>query len=438
MPTCERCGHELPTDARFCDHCGNRHTTTVPTVRENPMESPAVRALLQRADSLRSEGELGAALDLVQEAAEQVGDSPEWARLEYSVRSSIARTAVQAGDVADPLPGMRYEPMSPLARIEADLEAGPVINPAVLAFVADGELVRIPSGVFAARKGSGPVMGPLAELLRRGEAQRFALPDLRPTLVQCERQGGRVWVAGRRRSGSGHALVHHEPSTGWTEVLQNSSAFTHLARCAQGRRLVAGTADGQVILLDIDQGRAGHLGSRYLSRAPVLRCGVAADSDLAFAWTGRGQPVLVGPLVSAGELRRLEVPHHDVTDVCSAGGGRLVATIDEVGQLCFFRIDGGRLVGQAHLPVLADPSLHIGGSDPSHDLAVVRPGGNTLHCYTFRYLVFVGEPVHVVRTKPEKLPDGGRVDLGPFADFVVHYDDGRVAVFASNMAPVEG
>jgi hypothetical protein len=438
MASCERCGHTLPTDARFCDHCGSRHTITVAAVRENPMESPAVRALLQRADSLRSDGELGAALDLVQEAAEQVGDSPEWARLEYSVRASIARAAVQAGDVADPLPGMRYEPMTPLARIEAELEAGPVINPALLAFVADGELVRIPSGVFTARKGRGPVMGPLSDLVRRGDARTFPLPDLRPTLVQCERQGGRVWVAGRRKTGQGHVLFHHEPTSGWTEVLANDTAITHLARCAQGRRLVVGTADGQVLLLDIDAGRASRLGGRYLSRAPVLRCGVAADSDLAFAWTGRGQPVLVGPIVSSGELRRLDVPHHDVTDVCAAGGGRLVATIDEVGQLCFFRLDGGKLVGQAHLPVLADPQLYIGGADPSHELAVVRPGGATLHCYTFRYLVFVGEPVHVVRTKPEKLPDGGRIDLGPFADFVVHYDGGRTAVFASNMAPLKG
>ena len=431
MATCERCGHELPGAAKFCDHCGARHTTSVQAVRD-PMQSPAVRALLQRAEGLRASGQLGAALDLVQEAGEQVGNSPAWMKVEYSIRASIARTAVETDHVGEPLPGVRYEPMTPLARIEAQVDVGPSINPAVLAFVQGDQLIRIPSGVFTGNK--GPAIGTLSDLRKRREARFVPLPGITATQVLCDWQGGRVWVAGKRDDG--HALFLHDPEGGWTEVLGDMEAeVTALSLGAQGRRLVVGTELGQVLLLDIEGDRPILMGSRFLTRRVVRRCGVAADSDLAFAWSGRSEPVLVGPLIAAGELRRLDVPHRDVTDVRSAAGGRLVATIDEVGQLCFFRLETAESVGQVHLPTLADPEMQIGGTDTSHERAVIRPGGNTLHCYEFRYLVFVGEPVYVRRTKPEKLADGGHLALGPFADFVVHYDGTRIAVFHANMAP---
>ena len=435
MPTCDRCGHELPTEAQFCDNCGSRHTTSVQVVRENPMKSPAVRKLLQQAEALRADGQIGPALDLIQEAAEQVGSTPAWVKLEYSMRASIARSAVEADEVGEPLPGVHYDPMQPVGRIEAQVDVGPSINPALLAFISRDRLIRVPSGVFQGSK--TPVVGTLDELLARGEARSVPLPDLEATHVLCAWQGGRVFVGGRRVSGEGHTVAWHHPDTGWTEATQPLEAeVTSMALGAQGRRLVVGTAVGQILLYDIEDGRLKFLGSRYLARTPVIRCGVAADRDLAFAWTGRGDPVLVGPLISAGSLRRLGVPHGDVTDVCAAGGGRLVATIDEVGQLCFFRMSDARKVGQTHLPVLQDPQLRIAGTDPNHELGVIRPGGNTLHCYEFRYLVFVGESVHVVRTKPEKLPDGGRLDLGPQADYVVHVDGKRVAVFRAHMTPV--
>ncbi len=434
MPSCDRCGHELPDQAQFCDNCGSRHTSSVQVVRENPMKSPAVRKLLQQAEALRVEGQIGPALDVIQEAGEQVGSTPAWIKLEYSMRASIARSAVEADEVGEPLPGVRYDPMQPVARIEARVDVGPGVNPALLAFVSGDRLIRIPSGVFQGSK--VPVVGTLDELLARGEARSVALPDLQATRVQCGWQGGRVFVSGRRLAGGGHAVAWHHPDTGWMEASQPLEAeVTSMALGAQGRRLVVGTAVGQVLLYDIEDSRLKFLGSRYLARTPVVRCGVAADSDLAFAWTGRGDPVLVGPLISAGSLRRLGVPHGDVTDVRAAGGGRLVATIDEVGQLCFFRMSDARKVGQTHLPVLQDPQLRIAGTDPSHEQAVIRPGGSALHCYEFRYLVFVGEPVHVVRTKPEKLPDGGLLELGPQADYVVHVDGTRIAVFRANMSP---
>jgi hypothetical protein len=437
MASCERCGNELPTEAQFCDHCGSRHTTSVQVVRENPMKSPAVRKLLQQAEGLRTDGQLGEALDLIQEAAEQVGSTPAWVKLEYSMRASIARSAVEADEVGEPLPGLRYEPMTLLARIEGQVDVGPSINPALLALVTGDQLIRIPSGVFEGSR--GPVEGTLEELEARGEARSVPLPGLRASRIQCGWQGGRVFVGGCRTDGDGYALAVHHPDTGWTEAKAPLEAeITALALGAQGRRLVVGTSVGQVLLFDTEGNRCAYMGSRFLARTPVVRCGVAEEGDLVFAWTGRGDPILVGPLISAGSLRRLGVPHADVTDVCVAGGGRLVATIDEVGQLCFFRIADTRKVGQTHLPVLQDPQLRIAGTDPSHELAVIRPGGATLHCYEFRYLVFVGEPVHVVRTKPEKLPDGGQLELGPQADFVVHEGGGQITVYKANMTPALG
>ena len=434
MSSCERCGQGLPGEAKFCDHCGARNTTTVQAVRENPLDSPAVRSLLQRAESLRAAGEIGEALDMVQEVAEKVGNSPAWARIEYSMRSNIARSAVEADQVGDPLPGVRYDPMQPLARIETTLDVGPAINPALLAFTQGDRLIRIPSGVFAG--GKTPLMTGLDRLLKRGDARAVTIPDAAPTRILGDRQGSRVWVAGNRADGG--VLLAHDPKSGWTEVLTGlGAAITAMTLGAQGRRLVVGTDVGQILLLDIEGERPVQLGTRFLTRKRVVRCGVAADGDVAFAWSGRGEPVLVGPVIAAGELKRLEVPHRDVTDVRSAAGGRLVATIDEVGQLCFFRIDNTESVGQVHLPVLQDPQMQIGGTDYAQELALIRPGGNALHCYEYRYLVFVGEPVYVVRTKPEKLDDGGRLVLGTLADFIAHYDGNRIAVFAANMRPVK-
>jgi len=435
MPSCERCGNELPDDAKFCDGCGARYTSSLPSVRENPQDSPAVRALLQRAEGLRAAGDIGAALDLVQEAAEKVGHSAAWARIEYSMRANIARSAVENDQVGDPLPGVRYDPMQPLARIETELDIGPTVNPAVLAFTRGDRLISVPSGVFSG--GKTPLMAGIDRLLKRGEARSVPLPDMAPTRILCDRQGSRIWVAGNRSDGG--VLLSHDPKGGWSEVLTGlGAAVTALSLGAQGRRLVVGTDVGQITLLDIEGERPAQLGTRFLTRQRIVRCGVAADGDVAFAWSGRGEPVLVGPVIAAGELKRLEVPHRDVTDVRSAAGGRLIATIDEVGQLCFFRIDNTESVGQVHLPVLQDPQMQIGGTDYAQELAVVRPGGNALHCYEFRYLVFVGEPAYVVRTKPEKLDDGGRLVLGTLADFIAHYDGARIAVFAANMRPVKG
>jgi len=424
----------LPAEAKFCDHCGSRHTISVQAVREAPLESPAVRNLLQSAESLRAAGKIGAALDMVQEAAEKVGNSPAWARIEYGMRSSIARSAVENDQVGEPLPGVRYDPMEPLARIETRLDIGPTVNPALLAFTEGDRLVRIPSGAFAG--GKTPLMTGLDRLIKRGDARSVPLPDVAPTRILSDRQGSRVWIAGNRADGG--VLLSHDPAAGWTEVVTGlGAAVTALSLGAQGRRLVVGTDAGQVLLMDIEGERPTQLGTRFLTRKRVVRCGVAADGDTAFAWSGRGEPVLVGPLISAGELKRLAVPHRDVTDVRSAAGGRLVATIDEVGQLCFFRIDSTEIAGQVHLPVLKDPQMQIGGTDYAQELAIIRPGGNALHCYEFRYLVFVGEPVYVVRSKPEKLDDGGRLALGTLADFIAHYDGNRIAVFAANMRPVK-
>jgi len=407
------------------------------SIRESAMDRPEVRALVQRAEELRAIGQIGPALDLIQEAGEHVGGDETWTRLEYAMRATIARGAVATGGVGEPLPGTRYEAMRLLARIRETPRAGPTINPALLAFTTGAHLIRIPSGVFGKGPDTEPVDATLQELQARGEARAVPLPGLRATHVCCERQGGRVWVAGPRADGDGYALAVHDPDRDWATVIpQIDDEVTALAVGATGRRLTLGTARGEVRMVDIEGARDVIVGGRHLTRKPVTRCGPTADGDVALAWSGRGTPVLLGPIVAAGQLRRLEVPHRDVTDVILAAGGRLVATIDEVGQLCFFRTDTAERVGQVHLPVLQDPELQVGGPDASHETAVVRPGGNTLHCYEFHYLVFVGEPVHVIRTKPEKLPDGGELCLGPFADYVVRTDGDVIAVYDGAMRPL--
>ena len=436
MPSCERCGHTLPVSAQFCDHCGSRHTTSIQAIRESALDRPEVRGLIQRAEELRAIGQIGPALDLIQEAGEHVGGDETWTRLEYAMRATIARGAVATGGVGDPLPGTSYGAMRLLARFRVTPAAGPSINPALLAFTIGAHLIRVPSGVFGKLRDTGPVEATLEDLEKRGEARAVALPGLRATHVSCERQGGRVWVAGPRADGKGHALAVHDPDREWSTIIPRlDEEVTSLAVGATGRRLTVGTARGEVRLIDIEGGKDVVLGGRHLTRKPVTRCGPTADGDVALAWSGRGTPVLLGPVVAAGQLRRLEVPHRDVTDVTLVAGGRLVATIDEVGQLCFFRTDDGERVGQVHLPVLQDPELQVGGPDSSHESAIVRPGGSTLHCYEFHYLVFVGEPVHVIRTKPEKLPDGGALTMGPYADYVVRTDEHEITVYDGAMRP---
>jgi hypothetical protein len=87
------------------------------------------------------------------------------------------------------------------------------------------------------------------------------------------------------------------------------------------------------------------------------------------------------------------------------------------------------------VPVLQDPTLVVGGPDPTHESAMIRPGGNVVHCYEFHYQVFVGEPVHVIRTKPESIADGGVLLMDRFADHVVHANEERVAVYQARMRP---
>ncbi len=437
MASCERCGHALPVSAKFCDHCGNRHTTSMQAIYENALDRPEVRGLIQRAEELRAIGQVGPALDLIQEAGEHVGEDETWRRLEYSMRATIARGAVAAGGVGEPLPGTCYGSMSLLARIGIEPAAGPSVNPALLAMATARELIRVPSGAFTGRQ--GPLEGTVDELCSRGEARAVPLPELEATHVLCERQGGRVWVAGPRTDGQGHAVAVHDPADDWTVVIPRiEEAVSALELGGTGRRVAVGTVRGEVRLIDVEGGQKVVLGGRHLTREAIVRCGAAADGDIALAWAGRGTPVLLGPVVAAGQLRRLEVPHRDVTAVALAAGGRLVATIDEVGQLCFFRTDDARPVGRVHLPVLQDPELLVGGPDASHEVGVVRPGGNTLHCYEFHYLVFVGEPVHVLRTKPEKLPDSGRLSRGPFAGSVTHTDAGVVSVYDGATRPLSG
>lgn len=405
--------------------------------QHNPLERPEVRTLLQRAEDLKAAGLLGAALDMVQEAAEQAGLDEAWAQLEYAMRTSIARAAVKTGGVGEPLPGTSYGPMTLRARFQAPLIAGPAVNPALVAFATAQELVRVPSGVFSDRRDGAPLVTTVEQLRKRKDATFAALPDLMPSRVCCARRGGRVWLAGERAGGTGHALMLHEAESGWAPVIPSlSSPITALDLGAEGRRLVVGTASGEVLLVDAESERPAVVGRRHLLQHPVARCGCALDGDRAFAWAGRGQPVLVGEASGSGELTRLDVPHHDVTDVASGAAGRIVLTIDEVGQLCFFRADDTRKVGQVHLPVLQDPQLRVGGADPFHETALVRPGGNTLHCYEFSYLVLVGDPVAVVRTKPEKLPDRGELLMDAFADYVVHHDGDEVSVYAANMRPL--
>ncbi len=439
MASCDRCGHTLPVSARFCDHCGTRYTSTVQAIHQSALDRPEVRALIQRAEELRAIGQIGPALDLIQEAGEHAGGDETWTRLEYSMRATIARGAVATGGVGDPLPGTRYEPMRLRAEIDAPISAGPSINPALLAFASGADLIRIPSGVFGPDDAPGPLRATVGQLRKNGSAKAVPLPEMRASHVLCERQGGRVWVAGPRSDGGGDAVAVHDPSDGWTRVIPRlEESVTALGLGAAGRRVAIGTARGEVRLIDVEGGAHTVLGGRHLTREPVVRCGATADGDIALAWPGRGKPVLLGPVVAAGQLRRLEVPHRDVTDVALAAGGRLVVTIDEVGQLCFFRADTAEQVGRVHLPVLQDPELRIGGPDASHESALIRPGGNILHCYEFHYLVFVGEPVHVIRTKPEKLPDGGRLTMGAFADYVVHADRDRISVHDAGLRPRQG
>ncbi len=436
---CPRCQHDLPPGARFCDHCGARQATGAAPAPaapppQDPLEQPAVRTLLQRAEDLKAAGMLGAALDMVQEAAAKAGPDEAWAQLEYAMRSSIARAAVKTGGVGEPLPGTHHDPMALRARLRAPVVAGPAVNPALVAFATATELVRVPSGAFADRRDGQPLDADLDGLRKKGNAAVAALPDLAPRVVCCARRGGRVWIAGERAGGGGHALLLHEADGGYSPVIPSLPApITSLDLGAEGRRLVVGTAEGEVLLVDAEAGRPAVVGRRFLLRHPVVRGGCALDGERAFAWAGRGQPVLVGAASGSGELAKLDVPHHDVTDVASGAGGRLVLTIDEVGQLCFFRADDGRKVGQVHLPVLQDPELRAGGPDPFHESAVIRPGGNTLHCYEFTYLVVVGDPVAVVRTKPDRLPDRGALAMDAFADYVVHHDEGVVSVYAANM-----
>ncbi len=439
MASCDRCGHTLPVNARFCDHCGVRYTSSAPAIQQSALDRPEIRALVQRAEELRSIGQIGPALDLIQEAGQQVSCDETWTRLEYSMRATIARGAVATGGVGDPLPGTRYPAMQLRAEIDAPVTAGPSINPALLAFASGGDLIRVPSGVFEQGAEGSPLRTTVGQLRKNGSARAEPLPGMRATHVLCERQGGRVWVAGPRKDGGGDAVAVHDPTDGWIVVIpQIDESVTALGLGAAGRRVAVGTARGEVRLIDVEGGAHQLLGGRHLTREPVLRCAAMADGDVAMAWPGRGKPVLLGPVIAAGQLRRLEVPHRDVTDVALAAGGRLVVTIDEVGQLCFFRADTAENVGQVHLPVLQDPELRIGGPDASHESGLIRPGGNVLHCYEFHYLVFVGEPVHVIRTKPEKLPDGGQLTMGPFADYVVHSDGGRISIHEAGLRPGRG
>ncbi len=430
---CGRCKQALPDEARFCDSCGAMRTVSEPPVEKNPLCRPSVRNPVQRAENLRADGHLGAALDLVQEAALRAEGHADWAQLEASMRARIARTAVETGGVGEPLPGTRYEPMRHLLSIQADVECGPAIDEAVLAFVSDGKLVRVPSGALAGQPDEGIA---LDDMIQRGEAQLHELPGLRATAVTCGFRGGRVWVAGERQDGLGHTLVVHDRE-GWREIIPTLEAgVTRLAISGQGRRLAVGTESGKVVLVDTTAGSELVIGGRHLLRSAVVHCGGLADGEMAFAWGGRGHPVLLGSVTGAEEIQRLAVPHHDVTDVATGAGGRMLITVDEVGQLCFFRADTCRQVGQVHLPVIQDPQVLVGGMDTSHESALIRPGGDALHCYEFHYQVFVGEPVHVVRSKPEEAPSGCRAWMDPCADYLVFTNEGMIQVYDARMRPV--
>ena len=430
---CGRCQQPLPEGARFCDSCGAMRAVTEPQVEKNPLMGPTVRNLIQRAENLRADGHLGAALDLVQEASVRAEGHADWAQLEASMRARIARTAVETGGVGEPLPGTRYDPMRHLRTIRAKMDCGPAIGEALLAFISDNKLVRIPSGAL---RGQPSPESTLEGMVQLGEAQIHELPGLRATAITCGFREGRVWVAGERQDGLGHTLVVHDRD-GWREVVPTlESGISRLTISAQGRRLAVGTESGKVILVDTRAGSEMVIGGRHLLRSRVVHCGGLADGELAYAWGGRGQPVLLGTVTGAEEIQRLAVPHHDITDVATGAGGRLLITVDEVGQLCFFRADTCRQVGQVHLPVIQDPQVLVGGMDTSHESALIRPGGDALHCYEFHYQVFVGEPVHVVRSKPEEAPPGSRVWMDPCADYLVFSGEELIQVYDARMRPV--